>query len=165
MPVREIETIDFYIAYTGKTITLSLQAHREMQHILEVEKEFNKTTSEYAEQIQKELVGLIPTITVKARTYRNTSEGSGYEVIEPRNYLTKEVIEIRVGSAEHIFFLGNFGAIGEAPFYIINKLKEQYERKPAQAETGRVRTDEERGVNLDRETINSVRLQFRKSQP
>ena len=164
MPVREIKTIDYFISYTGKTVTMTETAHTDLLYILAMEESYNKAISKNAEDIQKELVSTIPSITVKARTYRNTIEGKGYEVINPRNYLTKEVIEVRVGNAEHIFFLGNFGTTQEAPFYIIQKLKEQYGKQP-NAKDKSERNGTERGVNLDRETIESVRLQFRKCKP
>lgn len=161
MPAPRPTHSDYYCGFLNKTIKLSHESQKNIAYILEIEKPFNIEAGERAQRIKKALENTYTPLIVEARSYKNLTEGQGSEIIKPRNYVTKEVIQIKAGLLDYVFFVGDFGTPEEAESYIINKLTQIHERRSGKTKYRSLKA--RRTIQLNREIIDSIRTQFKRS--
>jgi len=165
-PIKQIRLVSYHFGFLDKNLLLPESVVQNINYVLEQSPKFNLLVSEMVAKIKIELTsGKFSSLEVSARTYKNIHEGNGFEIMTPRNYLAKEVLEIKVNGFSYIHFLGGYGSLDEARINIIKQILDKHGKCGEFGGTYKLSRKEKRGIYLDEQTIESVRVQFRFSKP
>lgn len=120
MPVRQ-DPIIWKTHYGNKQVGLTQKEWDELAKRVEVCDKWNIEVKKFCTELEEELANTFgEKIQVSGRAFRSTHEHTASQKIEPRNYLSFEVVEVKLSSKELIYYLGDHQDLTELKETITN---------------------------------------------
>lgn len=109
--------------------TITQKNFDDIQNIKANAPRINKETVAMCAEMTKEFKAMGIPAEVTTRPFRKVSENFGHELMNPRNYLTNETVEVNIGGKVSLFYWGRYESLSDAKNKIIDFIKNGKEEK------------------------------------